>query len=251
MPNEVFLSVVIPCYNEEKNIRAGMLAVVADYLKSHNYAWEVIVVDDGSSDKSPILIGEFVKTHPGFFLIKNPHQGKAATIITGMIAAKGEYVLFSDLDQATPISEIEKFLPFFKESIPIVIGSRKTSRQGAPISRLIIARGFMMLRTLILGLGHITDTQCGFKAFRRDVAQKLFKRLKLYQKRKKIEGPMVTAGFDIELLFLAKKSGYEIKEIPVSWHYVDTRRVNPIKDSWQGFWDLIKIRLNDLRGLYD
>ncbi len=251
MSNEVFLSVVIPCYNEEKNIRAGVLEAVADYLKNQPYAWEVMIVDDGSSDKSPALIGEFVKVHPGFSLIKNPHQGKAATIITGMIAAKGEYVLFSDLDQATPISEMEKFLPFFKENISIVIGSRKTSRQGAPFSRLIIARGFMMLRTLILGLGHITDTQCGFKAFRRDVAQKLFKRLKLYEKRKKIEGPMVTAGFDIELLFLAKKSGYQIKEIPVSWHYVDTRRVNPIKDSWQGFWDLIKIRLNDLRGQYD
>ncbi len=248
---DIFLSVVIPCYNEEKNISAGALKSVADYLEQQTYSWEVLVVDDGSSDESISLLDEFVKNQPGFSLIKNPHQGKATTVITGMIAGRGEYVLFSDLDQSTPISEIEKFLPWFEKNTDIVIGSRKTSREGAPLSRLIIARGFMLLRTLILGLGNISDTQCGFKAFKRSVAQKLFKRLKLYHQRKKIEGPMVTAGFDIELLFLAKKLGFKIKEIPVSWHYVDTRRVNPIKDSWQAFWDLIKIRLNDLRGQYD
>lgn len=248
----VFLSIVIPCYNEEKNIRLGALAKLVNYLKSQTYPWEVIIVDDGSADRSIALIEEFIKKHSGFSLIKNPHQGKAATVITGMLKAVGKYVLFSDLDQATPVNELEKFLPWFEKGFDIVIGSRNTTRQGAPISRLIMARGFMVLRTLILGLSGITDTQCGFKAFKKEVVKNLFNKLKLYDGRKRtVSGSMVTAGFDIELLFLAKKQGYKIKEVPVVWRYVETRRVSPIKDSWYGFLDLIKIRLNDLRGLYD
>lgn len=248
---EIFLSVVIPCYNEEKNLRRGALEKVENYLRSQKYPWEVIVVDDGSTDESISLIQKFIADNPGFSLIKNPHQGKAATVITGILAASGKYVLFSDLDQATPISEIDKFLPWFEKGFDVIIGSRNTTRQGAPFSRILMARGFMILRSLILGLGDITDTQCGFKAFKNEVAKKLFSRLKLYGQGKIVSGSMVSAGFDIETLFLAKKAGYKIKEVPVEWHYVETRRVNPIKDSWYGFLDLIKIRLNSLRGLYE
>lgn len=243
------MSIVVPCYNEEKNLRKNLLSSVARYLQKQKYSYEVLVVDDGSSDQSVNLIEDFVKENPDFILVKNPHQGKAGTVIAGMLKAKGKYVLFSDLDQSTPINELEKILPWLK-NYEVVIGSRSGERKGAPLVRLIIARGFMVLRTLILGLSGITDTQCGFKAFRREVAQKIFGQLKLYGKQKTISGAMVTAGFDIEVLFLAKKLGYKIKEVPVDWHYVDTRRVSPIKDSWQGFWDLVKIRLNDLRGFY-
>ena len=114
-----------------------------------------------------------------------------------------------------------------------------------------MARGFMFLRNLILGLG-IIDTQCGFKAFRREVAQDLFKNLKIYgEKMPQVKGSIVTAGFDVELLFLAKKRGHKIVEVPVEWRYVETRRVGILKDSWQGFWDMVRIRFNDLKGLYD
>lgn len=249
--NNTFLSVVIPCYNEEKNIEGGALGKVADYLEKQKYTWEVIMVDDGSTDKSGVLLENFIKKHPGFRLIKNPHQGKATTVITGMLKAEGKYVLFVDLDQATPINQVEKFLPWLEKNYEIVIGSRNTKREGAPLSRLLVARGFMILRGFILGLSGISDTQCGFKAFKKEPAQKILKRLRLYGQQKIASGPMVTAGFDIETLFLAQKLGFKIKEVSVEWHYVETRRVNLLKDSWYGFWDLIRIRLNGLLGLYD
>ncbi|MCL4382919.1 MAG: glycosyltransferase [Patescibacteria group bacterium] len=251
MDKEIFLSVVIPCYNEEKNIRLGALGKVSDYLQKQPYSWEVIIVDDGSEDESRSLIEEFRKSHLGFSLIKNKHQGKAATVITGMVGANGQYVLFCDLDQATPINELEKLLPLIQKDYDVVIGSRNTEREGAPLSRIIMARGFMFLRTLILGLSGITDTQCGFKIFKNEVAKKIFNRLKLYGQKKLVSGSMVTAGFDIEILFVAKKLGFKIKEVPVEWHYVETRRVSPLKDSWQAFCDLLKIRLKSLQGLYE
>lgn len=232
-------------------MRLGVLERVKEYLKKRKYSWEVMVVDDGSDDGSTKLIQEFVSNHPNFQLIKNPHRGKAATVVAGMLAASGKYVLFSDLDQATPIDQIEKLLPWFSQGFDIVIGSRNTTRQGAPLSRVLMARGFMLLRTIILGLSGITDTQCGFKAFKNEVAKRLFSKLRIYGKKQLVSGSMVTAGFDIETLFIGKQLGYKIKEVPIDWHYVESRRVNPFKDSWHGFWDLIKIRLNSRRGLYD
>jgi hypothetical protein len=195
-------------------------------------------------------VEKFLKKHPNFSLLKNPHQGKAMTVITGMMLADGEYTLFTDLDQATPIEEIEKFLPWFEKGFDIVIGSRKTSREGAPLTRQFMASGFMVLRTIILGISGFTDTQCGFKAFKKEVAQTLFTKLKIYGQKKTVSGSMVTAGFDVETLFLAQKLGFKIKELPVEWHYVETRKVSPIKDSLSGLIDLIKIRLNSWRGLY-
>ncbi len=246
---DIFLSVVIPAYNEETNIRLGALDKVSRYFERVSYSWEVIVVDDGSTDATRQLLAEFA-TNRGFTVIENPHQGKAATVITGMLAAHGGIVLFSDLDQAAPIRELEKLLPWFDKGYDVVIGSRNATRAGAPLTRLLMARGFMMLRSLLLGLKGIKDTQCGFKAFRREIAQDLFQRLKLYGKRQQVSGSMVTAGFDIEVLFLARKSGYKIKEVPIEWHYVETRRINPLKDSWQGLMDIVNIRLNAWKGLY-
>lgn len=245
-----FLSVVIPAYNEETNIRLGAFDKVARYLDGQQYGWEVIVVDDGSSDNTSQLAEEFIEHNNRFSIVKNPHQGKAATVMTGMMQAKGEIVLFSDLDQATPLKEIEKLLPWFDRGFDVVIGSRKGKREGAPLLRRFMARGFMLLRTIVLGLKGISDTQCGFKAFRKDVARDIFQHLSLYGKQRTVTGSMVTAGFDIEVLFLAKVLGYKIKEIPVEWHYVETRRVSPIKDSWEGLMDIVHIRINAWKGIY-
>lgn len=245
-----FLSVVIPAYNEEINIRLGALDKVARYMESRDYGWEVILVDDGSTDETKALLDDYAKKTNGFRVIHNPHQGKAATVIAGSFAAIGDYVLFTDLDQATPIPEVEKLLPWFDKGFDVVIGSRSGRREGAPLTRIAMARGFMLLRSMLLGLHGITDTQCGFKAFRKYVARDIFERLKLYKEHHEVEGSMVTAGFDIEVLFLARKSGYAIKEVPVEWHYVETRRVSPMKDSWQGLVDIVRIRINSIRGLY-
>ncbi|HLD24529.1 MAG TPA: dolichyl-phosphate beta-glucosyltransferase [Patescibacteria group bacterium] len=245
-----FLSVVIPAYNEETNIRLGSLDKVSRYLEHQSYAWEVVLVDDGSTDATPELMESFTQSNPGFRAIHNPHKGKAGTVISGVLQAKGKLVVFTDLDQATPITELEDLIPWFDRGYDVVIGSRNRRREGAPISRVIMARGFMFLRSIILGLRGITDTQCGFKGFRRHVAKEIFSRLSLYNDHEHANGPMVTAGFDIEVLYLAKQRGYKIKEVPVEWHYVETRRVNPLKDSWQGFIDMLRIRMNAWWGNY-
>ena len=245
-----YLSVVIPAYNEETNIRLGALEQVSRYLEKQSYTWDAVIVDDGSTDNTAGLLDTFVHNNSRFSVQHNPHQGKASTVISGMTAARGDIVLFTDLDQATPISELTHILPWFDRGYNVVIGSRSGKRAGAPFTRRIMARGFMVLRGIILGLRGIVDTQCGFKAFKRDVARNIFGRLKLYGRQHTVRGSMVTAGFDIEVLFLAKQLRYKIKEVPVEWHYVETRRVSPITDSLQGLTDILKIRMNAWRGAY-
>ena len=142
MSKSPFLSVVIPCYNEEKNLRSGVLEKVRDFLKTKDFSWEVIVVDDGSEDNSRKLVKSFFEKTPHFTLIENPHQGKGLTVISGVFESRGKYILFTDLDQATPIAEIDRVLPWFKKGFDVVIGSRREERTGAPILRLLMARGF-------------------------------------------------------------------------------------------------------------
>ncbi len=249
--SHIFLSIIIPCYNESHNLRLGALAQVAYFLERKQYSWEVIVVDDGSTDDGQKIISNFIKTNPNFHLLANPHQGKAATVVSGMMSGKGKILVFSDLDQATPINQLDKLLPWFDRGYDVVIGSRNAKREGAPILRLFMARGFILLRTVVLGLSGIRDTQCGFKAFRNSAAKEIFARMLLYGKSKRVSGSLVTAGFDVEMLFLARKLDFRIKEVNVEWHYVETRRVDPWRDSLQGLVDLVRIRLNGIRGIYD
>lgn len=250
--SSIYLSVIIPCFNEKTNLEKNVLKPVLEFLEHQSYTHEVIVVDDGSTDTSLELLKNFIAKNPHWRIIENPHKGKGNAVVTGMLSARGQIVLFTDLDQATPITEVDKLLPYFKRDFDVVIGSRHSNREGAPILRLLMARGFMFLRTIILGLTGINDTQCGFKAFKKEVAQNIFNRLKLYGDREKmVTGSQVTAGFDVESLFLAKKLGYKIKEVQINWHYVETRRVNPIVDSWHGFVDILKIRLNSQIHKYD
>lgn len=245
-----YISIIMPAYNEATNLRLGVLDQVSRYLEHQAYRWEVILVDDGSTDATPELLDSFAKINKGYTVLHNKHRGKALSVVAGMLMAKGEIVLFSDLDQATPMRELEKLLPWFDRGYDVVIGSRNSHREGAPLFRRFMALGFMALRTLILGLSGITDTQCGFKAFSSSAVQDIFSKLELYGQPKAIAGSSVTAGFDIELLYLAKKLGHKIKEVPVEWHYVDTRRVSPLRDSWQGLRDIISIRVNAMSGKY-
>ncbi len=245
------LSVVIPSYNEMANLQKGILDKVEHYLERNNFDYEVIIVDDGSDDGSREFVSKFVKTNKKFTLIQNKHTGKAGAVTTGMLAAKREFVLFTDMDQATPIEEIEKLLPHFKKGYDIVIGSRAGTRKGAPLTRKVMAKGMMMLRSMLVGFPEIQDTQCGFKVFTQDASRVVFTRVNaVHNGFKNIKGSSVTAGFDVELLYLAKKNNYRIKEVPVQWLYVETRRVSPIRDSIQGFEDLLRIKKNILRGKY-
>ena len=248
--SKIFLSVIIPSYNEKTNLRKGVLDKVEHFLSRQDYSSEVIIVDDGSTDGSIELVEEFITDNTRFSLLKTPHTGKAGAVTAGMLKAEGELTLFMDMDQATPIEEVRKLLPFSKE-YEVVIGSRGSKRQGDPWTRLLMARGMIISRSVIVGLRGIQDTQCGFKLFRKDVSDKLFSKLeKFHNGYKTISGSSVKAGFDVELLFLARKLGYRIKEVPVEWLYVESRRVNPIKDSVEAVEDLFRIKVNDILGKY-
>lgn len=246
--NNIKLSIVIPSFNEEANLKNNVLGQVEEYLKTAPFTYEVIIVDDGSNDKSVDLIKSFIKGKNHYQLIENSHGGKAYTVITGLLAAKGEITLFTDMDQATPISEIEKFLPKFSEGYDIVIGSR-SGRKGAPFLRKVSALGFAFLRNIILGLP-LKDTQCGFKAFNKKSRESIFPKIKSEWGVVHFKGGAVNAGFDVEILYLAKKLKFKIAEEPVDWKYVDTERVQVIKDSAAALYDMLRIRLNDVTGKY-
>lgn len=249
--SKIFLSVVIPSYDEMANLQKGVLDKVEHFLNKKKYSYEVIIVDDGSTDGSVEFVKKFSSNNPNFKIIENPHLGKGGAVTTGVLNSKGDFVLFSDMDQATPIEEVDKLLLYFDQSYDIVIGSRKSQRKGSPWTRKIMARGMIFLRTLLVGIHGISDTQCGFKMFKQEAAQKLFKKInKLHNNFRRVYGSSVSAGFDVELLYIAENLGYKIKEVPVNWFYVETRRVNPVKDSIAGVIDLVKIKIKDLKGEY-
>lgn len=244
----MFLSIVIPSYNEENNIRTGSLSGMVDYLKDQDYSWEIIIVDDGSTDKTAELAEKFAKSHSNIKVLIEPHRGKGGTVIAGMLKAKGEIVVFDDMDQATPIDQLEKILPKFKDQYDVVIGSR-AGREGAPLIRKTMAYGFAVLRNLILQLP-FKDTQCGFKAFTKTASERIFRRLQIFNNKQAELGASVSAGFDLEILYVARKLNLKVAEVPVVWHHKEGTKVNPIKDSYEGLRDLLKVRLNALRGLY-
>jgi dolichyl-phosphate beta-glucosyltransferase len=248
--NKKYLSVVIPSYNEMPNLQKGVLDKINKYLSKQKYSYEVIIVDDGSDDGSLEFCEKFSRENQNFRVLKGKHLGKAGAVTSGMLQAKGEIHLFTDMDQATPIEEVEKMLPHFKNGYDLVIGSRR-ARKGSPFSRLIMSNSMIILRKITVGIKEIHDTQCGFKMFSRRASEKIFKKIyDFHSGFSKISGSNVTAGFDIEILLLASKMGFKIKEVPVEWLYVESRRVSPIKDSINGVVDLFQISSNKFRGKY-
>jgi glycosyltransferase involved in cell wall biosynthesis len=241
-----YLSVVIPAYNEASALRAGKLTRLASWLKAQMIETELIVVDDGSADETADL-AEGVADRT----VRIPHSGKAAAIVAGIKHAGGEVVLFTDMDQATPISEAPKLLEAIRGSADVAIGSRGLVRHGAPLMRNLLSWGQVAVRNLLVKL-KITDTQCGFKAMKRAAALDILDHLRLYHpaRMKTIKGASVTSGFDVEFLFVAQRLGYRIAEIQVIWNYQETRRVKIIKDALYGVRDLVNIRIADQRGQY-
>jgi dolichyl-phosphate beta-glucosyltransferase len=233
------------------NLQKGVLQKVKAFLNKKKYKYEVIIVDDGSKDGSVNYIKSFLKEAPEFHLIQNSHLGKAGAVTAGMLKATGEYALFTDMDQATPIEEVDKLLPYFGQGYDIVIGSRYAERKGSPWSRRLMSWGWMKIRNAFINTHGISDTNCGFKMFRHEVSGELFALMnKFHNGFKSVEGSSVTAGFDVELLYLAQKIGYKIKEVPVTWLYVETRRVSLLNDSLDGIYDLVRIKKNDMSGKY-
>lgn len=239
------LSVVIPAYNEAAAIRAGKLARAADWLNAQPYETELIVVDDQSQDDTAVLAEPFAR------VVRIPHAGKAAAVIAGIRAASGMLVLFSDMDQATPIDEAPKLLAALEKGCDVAAGSRGVVRPGAPVGRYLLSWGQVLLKGVLLGL-RVTDTQCGFKAFTRAAALDVVDHLVVYgpEHLGTVRGPSVTSGFDVEFLLVAQRLGYCIREVPVRWNYQLTRRVNLFRDARRGLNDLFSILAARLTGKY-
>lgn len=247
---KIFLSIIIPAYNEEKNIKRGVIEAIADYLKNVDYQYEILFIDDGSTDKTSSLLKKKIGKRGNWHLLKRPHLGKAEAIKYGIEKSKGENILFTDFDQATPLGEIEKLLPFLKKNYQIIIGSREikgAERKKEPFYRHLMGKIFNFIVRLI-ALKGIMDSQCGFKLFKAKEAKELFHQLKIKHAETK---RAFTGAFDVEVLFLAQKKGYKIAEVPVYWRHYQTDRVNPFKDSFRMFFDVLKIKFNDLLGRYN
>lgn len=245
------ISLIIPCFNEEANLQKGVLDKIGNYTKNNSMFTEVIIVNDGSTDRSrEIIKNRYLPQFPKFRLITNSHQGKAYAVISGIISSKGDYAMFSDIDLATPIEEASKLIHEAKLGYDIVIGSRNKKRAGAPIFRKIMAFGSLVVKSLLLGLHKIKDTQCGFKLFKTKAALDIIEKLQVFKVQKGVKGSSVSAGFDMEFLFLAEKMKYKIREVSVIWRHVETKNVNFIKDSIESLRDILKIKYFYLTGRY-
>ena len=251
------VSVIIPCYNEAKNLERGVLDEVYQYLAQQNYAWEVIIVNDEATDNSKSLVEHFIESKKNFSLLDIPHGGKPAAVWAGIQNAKGDVVLLTDMDQSTPIGELGKLLDGYQQGFDMVIGSRGMTREGFSLVRKLGSVVFRAVRGLFL-LRDISDTQCGFKLCCRQVALDLFPHLEFFRQKEKPTGWKVTA-YDVELLYLVEKAGYKIKEVVVSWSNRDqsdtksqsgdlARYVNESIDMAR---QIARVELNQLRGLYD
>jgi dolichyl-phosphate beta-glucosyltransferase len=243
------LTIVVPTYNEKNRI-GGTLQRICEFMSAQPYAIELLVVDDGSADGTADMVESMGS---GIGVIRNDHRGKAYTVRTGMLAAKGQRVLFSDADLSTPIEEVSRFLPIFDAGYDVVIGSREAPgavRFDEPLTRHLMGRVFTRVVQLVTGQ-RFEDTQCGFKAFSHTAAQQVFSRVQLYGPNTPVIRRSKVTGFDVELLFLARKQGLRIREVPVRWYYSRGSKVDPLRDSMQNLLDVLKVRLYDWQGRYD
>jgi len=255
MANNLSISIIIPCYNEEANIKRGVLDEVYNYLKSQKFAWEVIIANDESTDNSLELIKDFTANHQNFRYLDLPHGGKPSAVWGGIQKAKYPYVLFTDMDQSTPLVELNKFLPYFEDQVDVVIGSRGSSREGNTFIRKVGSKIFLFGRRLVL-LSKIIDTQCGFKAMKTAVALKVFPQLQFFKDKSEKKGWRVSA-YDVELLFICQKLGFQIEEVEVEWKNEDTSTTKGDlnaryrKESIQMLKEIWRVLKNNLKGVYD
>ncbi len=235
-----FLSIIIPAHNEERRLPQTLEQVVA-FVKKQSYPCEVLVVENGSRDNTLKIAQEFAARYPFIQAIHEGQPGKGRAIRKGMLAATGQYRFFADADFSMPVDEINRFIPPAIDA-PIVIASREgpgAVRYNEPTYRHFTGRVFNTIIRLLV-LHDLDDTQCGFKMFRAEAANDLFPRQTL-----------MGWSFDVELLYIAHRRGYTIRELGVPWYFNPESKINVLRDSWRMFTDLIQIRSNGRRGLYD
>ena len=234
-----FFSVVIPAHNEENRL-PGTLDQIFRFLAGQSFTYEVIVVENGSSDRTYEIAKEFASRYDNLFVIQSG-KGKGAAVQHGMLAARGEYRFMCDADLSMPVEEFVKFIPPKLQNFDIAIASREAKgavRYNEPSYRHWGGRGInFLIQTLILP--GLNDTQCGFKCFRAEVAKDIFQ-------RQTLSG----WSFDIELLYIARRHGYRIVEIPIHWYHFSDSKVNALRDAVRMISDIFRIHANARRGTY-
>jgi dolichyl-phosphate beta-glucosyltransferase len=241
--NDMTYSIVIPAYNESARLGATLEKVLA-YVRQQGWDAEIIVVNDGSRDNTAEIVRAFAKDNPMLRLVENPgNRGKGYSVRNGILNSHGDIVVFSDADLSSPVEEMPKLLQALAAGADIAIGSRwlraelQTQRQS--LHRQLFGRIFNGLNRIILGL-QFKDTQCGFKAFTRRAAQMILPLQHIER-----------WGFDPEILFLARKFGLRVDEVPVRWGHSGGTRINPLIDGARMFQEMLRIRWYDLTGKYD
>jgi len=232
-PDYPFLSIVLPAYDEEERL-AESLPHILEYASGKGWSYEILVVDDGSSDGTSAVAAKNLDGIPHRILRNEPNRGKGFSVRRGVLAARGHYVLFTDVDLSTPIEETEKLIRAIEEGADVAIGSRAlaTSRieKHQPWRREILGKLFnRFLQMLVLRGLH--DTQCGFKCFRLDAVEPIFSRQTLDR-----------WAFDVEVLFIARKLGYRIAEVPVRWINSEVTKVNALSDGLKMILDALRVR---------
>lgn len=235
-------SIVIPAYNEAARVGASLEKVLA-YVHAQRWDAEIIVVNDGSRDRTAEIVRDLARKDSALRLIDNPgNRGKGYSVRSGMIEARGQILLFSDADLSSPIEEAPKLFQVLERGADIAIGSRwlraETQTQRQPLYRQLFGRVFNMMLRITLGL-RFKDTQCGFKAFTRASAQAIFPLQRIER-----------WGFDPEILFLARKFGFKVEEVPVAWGHSGGTRIHPLTDGTRMFLEMLRIRWYDLSGKY-
>jgi dolichyl-phosphate beta-glucosyltransferase len=233
--SQIHLSVIIPAYNEEKRLPKTLDDIYA-YLKRQSYDSEIVVVDGGSTDKTPDIVKEKMLAMKNLYLLQVKNSGgKGGAVKEGILKAKGNFRIFTDADNSTSINQVEKMWPEFEKGYDVVIGSRDV--KGAVLDppqpwlrNVILGEGFKLFRKLVIGLWGLEDTQCGFKGFSAIAAEKVFPLTKIR-----------AFAFDPEVLLLAKKFGFKIKEIPIYWKNDPDSKVN-IKGMLKMAVDMLKIK---------
>ena len=236
-----FLSIVVPAHNEENRL-PEMLGKVDHFLADQPYASEVVIVENGSKDRTLEIARSYESRMPNLRVFHEEQSGKGRAVRRGMLEARGEYRIFCDVDFSMPISEIDRFIPPMLKNVEVAIASREAPgavRYGEPAYRHLAGRAFNTLVRWII-LPNLQDTQCGFKCIKGEVAPEIFSRQ-----------TMMGWSFDVEVLFMAQCWGYKIVEIPIPWYYDPHSRVRLFSDSWNMFRDMLTIRKNARRGLYD
>ncbi len=235
-----FLSIIVPAYNEEQRLPISLPQII-DFVQQQDYYAEVIVVDDGSTDRTADIVREIQKEVAFITLLQVDHGGKGHAVKAGMMQARGEYLFLCDSDLSMPIQEVTKFLPPALDRYDLAIASREIEgarRYNEPAYRHLMGRVFNLIVRLLAVHG-IHDTQAGFKCFRREAAHQLF--------------PLQTIagwGFDVEILFIAQRRGMRIIEVPINWYYANRSQVRPIHDTYHMFREVLKVRFNAWRGRY-